>query len=258
MCETACATGPPTTKLLLDLQGALARYIAGQGWAHKTWRASLGNRGARVSCSPGSLVFLFSWSSFSSCFKRGTEARHHSLALSLKLRRKAGRAARHVCWEPHLAGVLRPLSLSLLKGLGSELPRYPSHLSGLLLLWGFGKLVQQGSDRRRRGGAGERRAGAEGNGGQCDPFRATGNVQHTANKQAAAEVSWLPGSGKWRGRGWRRVSTEVARLWSCTAGHGGRTEGENKAGRGSVCLVSADVHVLRAASALCTRGPPGL
>ena len=138
-------------------------------------------------------------------------------------------------------------SLSLFKRLGSELPRYPSHLRGLLLLWGFGKLARQGSGRQRRGGAGERRAGAEGNGGECDPFRATGNVQHTANKQAAAELSWLPGSGKWRGRGCggcRRVSTEVARLWSCTAGHGGRTERRMRLSKRSLCLgyITAGMH----------------
>ena len=131
------------------------------------------------------------------------------------------------------------LSLSLCsRGWALSYLGYPSHLRGLLLLRGFGKRVQQGSGRRRRGGQ-RAASGAEGNGGACDPFRATGNVQHTENKQAAAKLSWLPGSGSGElGEAGvlAEVSSRVALLWGCTAGHGGRTEMENKASKCTLCL----------------------
>ena len=36
----------------------------------------------------------------------------------------------------------------------------------------------------------------------------------------------------------------VAWLWGYTAGHDGCTEGENKAGKSGLCLVTADVHAM--------------
>ena len=67
------------------------------------------------------------------------------------------------------------------------------------------------------------------------------SMQRTS-KQRLSLASYL--KAERGGGGVTEFSSKVAWLWGCTAGHDGCTEGENKAGKSGLCLVTADVHAM--------------